>query len=71
MLWAVPQYALLTLGEMMFSIPATEFSYSQAPVSMKSVVVSCWLLTITTGNLIVVLLEAASIFELGVIDDSI
>lgn len=66
MLWAVPQYFLLTLGELMFSIPGVEFTYSQSPVSMKSVVMSCWLLTTAVGNLLVILIEAASIFELPV-----
>lgn len=66
MLWAVPQYLLLTLGELMFSIPGVEFAYSQAPVSMKAVVMSCWLLSTAVGNLIVILIEAASIFELAV-----
>lgn len=66
MLWALPQYILLTLGELMFSIPGVEFTYSQSPVSMKSVVMSCWLLTTAVGNLLVIVIEAASIFELAV-----
>lgn len=66
MLWLLPQYVLLTLGEMLVTISGAEFSYCEAPVSMKSVVVSCWLLTTAVGNLIVVLIEAASIFELTV-----
>jgi dipeptide/tripeptide permease len=27
--WQIPQYALMTAGEVMFSIPGIEFSYSQ------------------------------------------
>lgn len=50
----------------MFSVPGVEFAYAQAPVSMKSVVMSCWLLTTTVGNLIVIIIEAATIFELAV-----
>lgn len=50
----------------MFSIPGVEFAYSQAPASMKSVVMSCWLLSTSIGNLIVVLIEAASIFDRAV-----
>lgn len=66
MLWLAPQYIFLTLGELMFSVPGVEFAYSQAPISMKSLVMSCWLLTTTVGNLIVILIEAAAIFERAV-----
>lgn len=66
MFWILPQYVFLTLGEMMFSVPGVEFAYAQAPVSMKSVVMSCWLLTTAVGNLIVIVIEAAAVFELAV-----
>lgn len=67
MLLLLPQYTLLTFGELTFSIPGVEFSYSQAPIVMKSIVMSCWLLTTAVGNLIVVIVESAAIFELAVI----
>ncbi|KAM5276388.1 solute carrier family 15 member 2 isoform 3-T3 [Hipposideros larvatus] len=51
--WQLPQYALLTAGEVMFSVTGLEFSYSQAPSSMKSVLQAAWLLTIGVGNFIV------------------
>lgn len=47
----------------MFSITGLEFSYSQAPISMKSVLQACFLLTTAFGNLIIVLIESAQIFE--------
>ena len=34
----VPQYFILSCGEIMVSITGLEFAYSQAPVSMKSLV---------------------------------
>ena len=40
----------------MFSITGLEFAYSQSPASMKSVVMAGWLLTVSVGNLIVVIL---------------
>lgn len=49
-LWQVPQYVVMTAGEIMFSITGLEFAYSQAPDSMKSVVQSAWLLTVATGG---------------------
>ncbi|ELK18081.1 Solute carrier family 15 member 2 [Pteropus alecto] len=51
--WQLPQYALVTAGEVMFSVTGLEFSYSQAPSSMKSVLQAAWLLTIGVGNFIV------------------
>ncbi|XP_075230327.1 uncharacterized protein LOC142329540 [Lycorma delicatula] len=53
-LWQLPQIMVLTAAEIMFSITGLEFSYSQAPKSMKSVMSSVWLLTDSIGNLIVV-----------------
>ncbi|GAB6029276.1 hypothetical protein CHUAL_005041 [Chamberlinius hualienensis] len=57
MLWEVPQYVIMTAGEIMFSITGLEFSYSQAPASMKSVLTAAWLLTTAFGNLIVIIIE--------------
>lgn len=39
----------------MFSVTGLEFSYSQAPTSMKSVLQAGWLLTVAIGNLFVVI----------------
>ncbi|XP_065184783.1 solute carrier family 15 member 2-like isoform X2 [Sycon ciliatum] len=62
-LWQVPQYAVLTAGEIMFSITGLEFAYSQAPKSMKSVMQAVWLLTVAFGNLVVVIVAEAEIFH--------
>jgi POT family proton-dependent oligopeptide transporter len=50
--WQLPGYALLTAGEIMVSITALEFAYTQAPKRMKSVIMSLYLLSISAGNLI-------------------
>ncbi len=42
MLWIVPQYFVITAGEIMFSVTGLEFSYSQSPESMKSVLQAAW-----------------------------
>ncbi|XP_057553054.1 solute carrier family 15 member 2-like isoform X2 [Hippopotamus amphibius kiboko] len=58
--WQLPQYALVTAGEVMFSVTGLEFSYSQAPTSMKSVLQAAWLLTIAVGNIIVLIVAQFS-----------
>jgi POT family proton-dependent oligopeptide transporter len=51
--WQLLAYVILTLGETMVSITGLEFSYTQAPNSMKSSVMALWLLFIGTGELFV------------------
>ncbi|XP_004642255.1 solute carrier family 15 member 2 isoform X1 [Octodon degus] len=58
--WQLPQYALVTAAEVMFSVTGLEFSYSQAPSSMKSVLQAAWLLTIAFGNIIVLVVAQFS-----------
>jgi len=50
--WLLPQYIVLTVGEILFSITSLEFAYSQAPPSMKSIMQSLFYLTTAVGNLI-------------------
>lgn len=50
LLWQTPQYVVITAGEIMFSITGLEFAYSQAPDSMKAVVQSAWLFTVSAGT---------------------
>ena len=62
-LWIIPQYFVLTASEIMISITGLEFSYSQAPESMKSVVQAAWLLTVAFGNVIVIIVASAKAFD--------
>lgn len=62
----IPQYIVISLGGVMFSIQGLEFAYSAAPISMKSIVLAGWLLTTSLGNLIVVVIEALSFFQMAV-----
>ncbi|KAF2878618.1 hypothetical protein ILUMI_27551 [Ignelater luminosus] len=64
MLAMIPQYTVITAGEVMFSITGLEFAYSQAPTSMKSVMQACWLLTFAFGQVFVVVIEAMHFFDL-------
>ncbi|MEZ4364274.1 MAG: oligopeptide:H+ symporter [Kofleriaceae bacterium] len=53
--WQVLPYALLTAGEVLVSATGLEFAYSQAPAAMKGVIMSFWNLSVTIGNLWVLL----------------
>uniref|UniRef100_A0A8B9JN04 Solute carrier family 15 member 1 n=1 Tax=Astyanax mexicanus TaxID=7994 RepID=A0A8B9JN04_ASTMX len=59
MAWQIPQYFLMTSGEVVFSVTGLEFSYSQAPSNMKSVLQAGWLLTVAVGNIIVLIVAEA------------
>jgi POT family proton-dependent oligopeptide transporter len=48
--WQLPAYVLLTAGEVMASITALEFAYTQAPTHMKAVVQALYLLSVSAGN---------------------
>lgn len=69
-LWQLPQYVLLTAGEVLVSVTGLEFSYTQAPRAMRSTIMSIWSLTVFLGNLLtalvttVVRLEGAAYFWL-------
>ncbi len=56
--WQVLPYALLTFGEVLVSATGLEFAYSQAPHAMKGVIMSFWLLSVTFGNLWVLMTNA-------------
>nr|XP_057907034.1 solute carrier family 15 member 1b [Doryrhamphus excisus] len=60
MAWQIPQYFLITAGEVVFSVTGLEFSYSQAPSNMKSVLQAGWLLTVAFGNIIVLIVAEAA-----------
>lgn len=48
--WQLWAYVALTAGEVMISITGLEFSYTQAPKTMKSVVMAVWLASVSLGN---------------------
>ena len=49
--WQLWAYLLLSAGEVMISITGLEFSYTQSPKSMKSVIMAVWLFSVSVGNL--------------------
>jgi POT family proton-dependent oligopeptide transporter len=57
--WQILPYALLTLGEVLVSATGLEFAYSQAPAAMKGVLMSFFNLSVTLGNLWVLIVNSA------------
>jgi proton-dependent oligopeptide transporter, POT family len=55
--WQVLAYALLTASEIMISIVSLEFAYTQAPKTMKSVIMCYYLGAVAIGNLSVALVN--------------
>ena len=49
--WQLIDYIVITAAEVMVSITALEFSYTQAPKTMKSFIMALYLLSVSAGNL--------------------
>ena len=64
--WHLVAYVILTVAEILVSVPGLEFSYTQAPASMKSVVMALWLLSVALGNALTALVNALILDEHGV-----
>jgi POT family proton-dependent oligopeptide transporter len=56
--WQVLPYVLLTFGEVLVATTGLEFAYSQAPLSMKGAIMAFWNLSVTIGNLWVLVANA-------------
>ena len=50
--WQFLAYVIITASEVLISITALELSYSQAPNSMKSLVMALFLFSVSIGNLV-------------------
>lgn len=61
--WQFPQFFLLMMGEILLSIPGLQFSYTQAPATMKSVLTAAWFVNCAIGNLLVVLITELNLFQ--------
>ena len=48
--WQLFGYVLMTAAEIMISITCLEFSYTQAPNKMKSIIMSLYMLSVAAGN---------------------
>jgi solute carrier family 15 (oligopeptide transporter), member 1 len=63
MAWLFPQYFVMSMGEILITIPLMYFSYTEAPESMKSVLQAFRLLTIAFGNLFVTMIAGLKLFD--------
>lgn len=63
MLWLLPQYLFITLGEILLHVSLIEFCHIQAPESMKTVLQGFRMLTQAGGNIIVAVVAGARLVE--------
>lgn len=64
-MWQFFPYLVITIAEIMISIPGLEFAYTQAPRSMKSTIMSLWLLTVFFGNLLTAYVSKIAFFPVA------
>ena len=64
--WQLLAFMFITAGEVMVSITALEFSYTQAPPAIKSLVMAMFWATITVGSLITVVVNEAILEEVQI-----
>lgn len=60
--WQILPYLVITCSEVMVSVTGLEFAYTQAPRSMKSTIMSFWLLTVFFGNLMTAYIAKVNVF---------
>ena len=61
--WQVLAYTILTASEVLVSITCLEFSYTQAPNFMKSLIMGFFLLSVSLGNIFTVWINDVMIFN--------
>lgn len=62
-LWLMPQFLLLAFSENFLFVSHLSFAYTEAPLSMKSVMTSFVFVVIAIGNLVVVIVSGTKLFE--------
>jgi POT family proton-dependent oligopeptide transporter len=63
--WQFFPYLFITIAEIMISITGLSFAYTQAPRSMKSTIMSFWLLTVFFGNMFTGFIAQINLFSGG------
>jgi POT family proton-dependent oligopeptide transporter len=59
--WQILAYVILSAGEVLVSITGLEYSYKQAPLTMKSFVMALFLLSVSAGNLFTAVVNEAMV----------
>ncbi len=65
--WQVLAYLIITAGEVMVSITALEFAYTQAPLAIKSLIMAMYYIAITLGNGVTIIVNQAIMSPVEVI----
>lgn len=63
LLYIIPQFFIITVAEVLISITGLEFAYTQAPVTLKSVLAAWWLLTVSVGNIVVIIVAEGQFMD--------
>ena len=61
-LWQIPQYVFMQMGEVLVGISGLQFVYTQAPKSLKSVATAYWFINNSMGNLLVAVISELNPF---------
>lgn len=62
-MWQLPQFILITIGEIMFCVTGLEFSYSQASHRLKSVVLALWYVNNAFGDMVPTVISFGEVFR--------
>ena len=57
-LWQTIPYVVITMAEVLFSTTGLEFAFREAALSMKSIIMGFWNLTVSVGNLFVTVITS-------------
>ena len=68
MLWQIPQFFILAVGEIFVYVGHLNFAYKEAPKSMKPVMVAFFYFTIALGGFFVAIVSGVSLFQSQVIE---
>jgi cytochrome b subunit of formate dehydrogenase len=61
--WQLVQISVMSVAEVMLAVSGLNFAYSQAPASMKSIIQSAFTMTISMGNLVVIIVAESKFIE--------
>lgn len=63
MAWLLPQFTVMSMGEILLTVPMMNFSYTVAPKSMKTMLQTFNNLSMGLGNLVVIIVVKSKLFD--------